>query len=119
MIFLTSCSSHSAWRHISSQILHRFFWETAATSYINRADEKSPADFSVGLFVLACRRAERGDQSQFSAPPVLYSVTRVSKKLRSFFRSIISLIHGNGFSSWSNSVSRPICVARRLAMKRR
>ena len=37
--------------------------------------------------------------SQFSAPPVWYSITRVSKKLRSFFRSIISLIHGKGFSS--------------------
>src|SRR5258706_13200198 len=34
--------------------------------------------------------------SQFSAPPVWYSITRVSKKLRSFFRSIISLIHGKG-----------------------
>jgi len=28
------------------------------------------------------------------------SMTRVSKKLRSFFRSIISLIHGKGFSSF-------------------
>lgn len=37
--------------------------------------------------------------SQLSAPPVWYSMTRVSKKLRSFFRSIISLIHGKGFSS--------------------
>src|SRR5437763_5809551 len=35
--------------------------------------------------------------SQFRAPPVWYSMTRVSKKLRSFLRSIISLIHGNGF----------------------
>src|SRR5688572_33116890 len=35
-------------------------------------------------------------QSQLSAPPVWYSITRVSKKLRSFLRSIISLIHGNG-----------------------
>jgi len=39
------------------------------------------------------------NQSQESAPPVWYSITRVSKKLRSFFRSIISLIHGKGFSS--------------------
>ena len=31
-------------------------------------------------------------------------MTRVSKKLRSFFRSIISLIHGNGFSSFGKSV---------------
>jgi hypothetical protein len=33
----------------------------------------------------------RGDDgySQFNAPPVWYLVTRVSKKLRSFFRSII------------------------------
>src|SRR5471030_1723637 len=58
----------------------------------------------------------RNDQSQDSAPPDWYSMTRVSKKLRSFFRSIISLIHGNGFSSFGNSASRPICCARRLAM---
>lgn len=37
--------------------------------------------------------------SQFKVPPVWYSITRVSKKLRSFFRSIISLIHGKGLSS--------------------
>ncbi len=55
-------------------------------------------------------------QSQDRAPPVWYSITRVSKKLRSFFRSIISLIHGNGFSSWGNKASRPICVARRFAI---
>ena len=39
------------------------------------------------------------NQSQDRAPPVWYSITRVSKKLRSFLRSIISLIQGNGFSS--------------------
>src|SRR5688500_15923972 len=55
-------------------------------------------------------------QSQESAPPVWYSITRVSKKLRSFLRSIISLIQGNGFSSFGKSASRPICVARRFAM---
>lgn len=59
---------------------------------------------------------EGGVQSQLSAPPDWYSMTRVSKKLRSFFRSIISLIQGNGFSSFGKSASRPICVARRLAM---
>ncbi len=42
--------------------------------------------------------------SQDSAPPDWYSMTRVSKKLRSFFRSIISLIQGNGFSSCGKSV---------------
>ena len=57
--------------------------------------------------------------SQLSAPPVWYSITRVSKKLRSFFRSIISLIQGKGFSSCGNKASSPICCARRLAMKRR
>ncbi len=31
-------------------------------------------------------------------------MTRVSKKLRSFFRSIISLIQGKGFSSLGKSV---------------
>ena len=39
-------------------------------------------------------------QSHESAPPVWYSMTRVSKKFLSFLRSIISLIHGNGFSSF-------------------
>lgn len=57
--------------------------------------------------------------SQLSAPPVWYSITRVSKKLRSFFRSIISLIQGKGFSSCGNKGSRPICCARRFAMNRR
>ena len=55
-------------------------------------------------------------QSQDRAPPDWYSITRVSKKLRSFLRSIISLIHGKGFSSLGKSASKPICVARRLAM---
>lgn len=35
-------------------------------------------------------------QSQLNAPPVWYSMTRVSKKFFSFFRSIISDIHGKG-----------------------
>ena len=56
-------------------------------------------------------------QSQDSAPPDWYSSTRVSKKLRSFFRSIISLIHGNGFSSFGNSASSPIWVARRFDVR--
>ena len=56
------------------------------------------------------------NHSQLSAPPDWYSMTRVSKKLRSFFRSIISLIQGNGLSSCRNIGSRPICCARRLAM---
>ncbi len=55
-------------------------------------------------------------QSQDRAPPDWYSMTRVSKKLRSFFRSIISLIQGKGFSSLGKSSSSPIWVARRLAM---
>src|SRR5947207_11362292 len=57
--------------------------------------------------------------SQFRAPPVWYSMTRVSKKLRSFLRSIISLIQGKGFCAPAYSVSRPLCCQRRLAMKRR
>ena len=36
-------------------------------------------------------------QSHSSVPPVWYSVTRVSKKFFSLARSIVSLIHGNGF----------------------
>ena len=35
-------------------------------------------------------------QSQDRAPPVWYSMTRVSKKFFSFLRSIISAIHGKG-----------------------
>ena len=62
------------------------------------------------------RMCPQFDHSQFSAPPVWYSITRVSKKLRSFFRSIISLIHGNGLSPASNSGSMPICWQRRFAM---
>ena len=34
--------------------------------------------------------------SQFSVPPVWYSVTRVSKKFFSLLRSITSLIQGKG-----------------------
>jgi hypothetical protein len=64
----------------------------------------------------ACDRTHVRPQSQDKAPPLWYSMTRVSKKFRSFFKSIISLIHGNGFSSFGKSSSRPICVARRLAM---
>ena len=55
-------------------------------------------------------------QSQDKAPPDWYSITRVSKKLRSFFRSIISLIQGKGLVSLGNNSSSPIWVARRLAM---
>ena len=91
---------------------------------VDSSNKKKPTA-SVGFFCLRiaaltapCAGMRRA-YSQFSAPPVWYSVTRVSKKLRSFFRSIISLIHGNGFSSCANSASRPICWARRLAMKRR
>jgi hypothetical protein len=68
----------------------------------------------VDLIDLGCAGFQA--QSQDSAPPVWYSMTRVSKKLRSFFRSIISLIQGKGFSSLGNKASKPICTARRLAM---
>lgn len=44
------------------------------------------------------RGAHEGVYSQASPPPDWYSMTRVSKKFFSFFRSIISLIHGNGLS---------------------
>ena len=54
-------------------------------------------------------------QSQLSAPPVWYSMTRVSKKFFSFLRSIISDIHGKGLDAPENSRSRPICWQRRLA----
>ena len=52
--------------------------------------------FGSSIFVFKLSIA---DQSQLSVPPVWYSITRVSKKFRSFFRSIISAIHGKGFSS--------------------
>ena len=73
--------------------------------------------------LLQMRRPARLQQllfySQVRAPPVWYSITRVSKKLRSFFKSIISLIHGNGFYSFGYKGSRPICWQRRLQMKRK
>ncbi len=72
-----------------------------------------------GIFRQVSARKRHPIQSQFSAPPVWYSMTRVSKKFRSFFRSIISAIQGKGFSSCGNMGSMPICWARRLAMKRR
>src|SRR5690606_32738168 len=53
----------------------------------------------------------------FNDDPVWYSVTRVSKKFFSFFRSMASDIHGNGFSVAANSGARPSCVQRRLVMK--
>ncbi|MDH4565715.1 PAS domain S-box protein [Pseudomonas sp. BN414] len=58
-------------------------------------------------------------QSQLSAPPVWYSITRVSKKFFSFFRSMISDIHGNGLLVPGYSSFRPIWVRRRLAMNLR
>src|SRR3990167_4873627 len=45
---------------------------------------------------LAFAQIRESAQSQLNAPPVWYSITLVSKKLRSFLRSIISLIHGKG-----------------------
>ena len=39
-------------------------------------------------------------QSHASAPPLWESMTQVSKKYFSFFRSIASDIHGNGFPPW-------------------
>ena len=50
-------------------------------------------------------------QSHDSAPPVWYSVTRVSKKFFSFLRSIISLIHGNGFSAFEQLIEADLLAA--------
>src|SRR5579871_756912 len=55
--------------------------------------------------------------SQVNEPPLWYSITRVSKKFFSFFKSIASLIHGNGFSDGGNTGSSPSCPQRRFAMK--
>ena len=66
-----------------------------------------------GLFDTAWLRE---NQSQLSAPPVWYSITRVSKKFFSFFKSMISLIHGNGLVVPGYSSFNPICDKRRLAM---
>ena len=86
-----------------------------------RMGERRPATTTAKGRLLQNRRGGKvadmvSAQSQLSAPPLWYSMTRVSKKLRSFFKSIISLIHGNGFSSCGNSASRPIWIARRLAI---
>jgi hypothetical protein len=59
---------------------------------------------------------ERPPQSQLSAPPVWYSVTRVSKKFFSFFRSSTSDIQGKGLVAPAYCSGRPIWEQRRLAM---
>ena len=58
-------------------------------------------------------------QSQFNAPPVWYSVTRVSKKFFSLFRSMSSLIQGNGLPAPGYCSLKPIWAQRRLAMNLR
>ena len=58
----------------------------------------------------------RNFQSQLKAPPVWYSVTRVSKKFFSFFRSRTSDIHGKGLLTPGYCSGRPIWLQRRLAM---
>jgi hypothetical protein len=65
------------------------------------------------------RSSMNRDQSQLKAPPVWYSITRVSKKFFSFFKSMISLIHGNGLVVPGYSSFKPICDRRRLAMNLR
>src|SRR3989344_7887742 len=51
----------------------------------------------------------------FSDPAFLYSVTLVSKKFFSFFKSIISLIHGNGLDA-PNTFASPMRSNLRSAM---
>src|SRR3990172_4442654 len=76
-----------------------------------------------GILQMAVTRqqlhAPFADQSHVNAPPVWYSVTRVSKKFFSFFRSSSSLIHGKGLVAPGYCSGRPIWAQRRLAMKRR
>src|SRR5262249_656129 len=55
--------------------------------------------------------------SQLKAPPFWYSITRVSKKFFSFFKSIAPDIQGKGFSASSNTGASPSWAQRRLAMK--
>jgi hypothetical protein len=69
------------------------------------------------VWVPAFARTTCVPYSQFSAPPFWYSITRVSKKFFSFFKSIASDIQGNGFSVSSNTRCSPSCAQRRLAMK--
>src|SRR3990167_2208061 len=61
---------------------------------------------SCGSFASIPRKTARkvlrqppGLPHHFNAPPVRYSVTRVSKKFFSFERSTASLIHGKGFAT--------------------
>ena len=66
----------------------------------------------------SCRRqSPRSVPGQANAPPFWYSMTRVSKKFFSFFRSMASLFHGKGFSASANTGARPNWAQRRLAMK--
>src|SRR5690606_29932589 len=85
--------------------------------------QAEPAARSLGESVLGRRQRaalrRSGADHQLSAPPVRYSVTRVSKKFFSFLRSTISLIHGSGFAACGNSGGKPICWRRRLATKRK
>jgi hypothetical protein len=62
-------------------------------------------------------RTEWPPQSQLSAPPFWYSVTLVSKKFFSFFRSMASDIQGNGLSVSAKTGAKPSWAQRRLAMK--
>ncbi len=79
----------------------------------------APFQHSVKTFQCLLKTYVTRNQSQLSAPPVWYSITRVSKKFFSFFRSMISLIHGKGLLAPGYSSFRPIWVRRRLAMNLR
>ncbi len=133
------CSFFSCWffRSCHSFLLDHIAKSTSRLEYAKRftalgtritgpsaanTGAKPNAHSAVLSLVIAVRKIivlhspEYAGQSHDRAPPDWYSITRVSKKLRSFLRSIISLIHGKGFSSLGKRVSSPICVARRLAM---
>ena len=61
-------------------------------------DEKNYVAESTDSYLVKSNAPISLENYQERVPPVLYSVTLVSKKFFSFDKSIASLIHGNGFS---------------------
>lgn len=114
LIYLLSRYRPLGWT--APQSIHgcRICWPHAVNFFTKkRANNRWPFLFATyGL-------TQASYQSQLNAPPVWYSITRVSKKFFSFFKSMISLIHGNGLVVPGYSSFRPICDRRRLAMNLR
>ena len=73
--------------------------EYIAQSFRVQSGKENAPPGEGGAFEFGGRLPAGPHSSQLKTPPVLYSVTRVSKKFFSFFKSITSLIHGNGLAT--------------------